>query len=62
MQVKMSVSVTVNGAQPAPVADLVSCCCGDMVGTADDLSECLACGGFMCAGARCDCPCPVYED
>ncbi len=61
MKIQVNVNVSVNGVS-SPLADLVGCCCGHTVGTADDLSECLECGGFMCERSTCDCPCPVYED
>lgn len=57
-QISFKLNVTING-EPVttPITDLQTCCCGQTVGTADDLSECFACGGFMCMGADCDCPC-----
>jgi hypothetical protein len=63
MNLNFKLNVTVNG-EPVTVPDgnLHTCSCGSTMGTADDLSQCIECGAWMCLGPVCDCSCPVYAD
>lgn len=56
----LKLTVTGSSIEPSTINLVQQCCCGGHH-VIEEMDQCIECGGWMCMGADCDCPCPVAE-